>query len=328
LKILDEKIGTVLLDRLNDYLQLWHENNLQDIKLDLEIKVKNQAITVEPSISECRSIFYESIQKSVDQICGLKRISSSRYEQTASLKLNYSGLIHLLQFDRIFIVYDHVEDLLSGVEDHLKKWLRYQSLWEMNSESLYSGLGSDLAKWKALLLELNSTRTMIDKGEAFVTLGPITLKYEAIISKIGLKYENWQKETMQKFASLLLDSSSALFQSVASSRDKLEKQSVESGSIQEIVKAILFIQESNANIISWNQDVDLFYECEKILERQRFKFPSDWLFMECLSSEFACFQEILSRRNKMVESKMGMHLLFEPFRIACKENIKRAFSAQ
>ena len=109
------------------------------------------------------------------------------------------------------------------------------------------------------------------------------------MSKISLKYDQWQREVLLRFSEILQDSMTNLFRDVSAARSKLEKQNIHAGSMQETISFILYVQEVNGLEISWNQSVDLYGSCEKLLRRQRFTFPKNWLFIEGLLGEWVCF---------------------------------------
>ena len=116
-------------------------------------------------------------------------------------------------------------------------------------------------------------------------------------TKISSKFDSWQREITSKFASILSESVAALFNSISVERTTLEKKSVDQGPIHDIISAILFVYDSNQKKTDFARDLNLFVDCEKLLRKQRFMFPSNWLYVEGLLGEWSAFQEILGVRN-------------------------------
>ena len=50
--------------------------------------------------------------------------------------------------------YSAIESVLKEVQEYVKVWLQYQSLWDMQSHNVYDKLGDDLNKWMQLLTEI------------------------------------------------------------------------------------------------------------------------------------------------------------------------------
>jgi dynein heavy chain 1 len=48
--------------------------------------------------------------------------------------------------------------------------------------------------------------------------------------------------------------------------------------------------------------MDQFKESQKLLERQRYHFPSDWLYYDNVEGEWAAFNEILGRKEALIQA--------------------------
>jgi hypothetical protein len=49
-------------------------------KLILDIKLQNRQIMLEPSLAEARAYWYNQLHKTVQEVCGLKRVEMSGHE--------------------------------------------------------------------------------------------------------------------------------------------------------------------------------------------------------------------------------------------------------
>jgi len=62
------------------------------------------------------------------------------------------------------------------------------------------------------------------------------------------------------------------------SRSDLEQQSIETSNTSEAVGLITYVQSLKRKMKSWEKQVDMYKEAQRLLERQRFQFPSTWLY--------------------------------------------------
>ena len=56
---------------------------------------------------------------------------------------------------------------------------------------------------------------------------------------------------------------------------------------------------------SWEQQVEVFRAGEKILDRQRFQFPSNWVYVDNVEGEWGAFNEIVKRKESSVQTQIG-----------------------
>lgn len=52
--------------------------------------------------------------------------------------------------------------------------------------------------------------------------------------------------------------------------------------------------------------VQLFKEGQRILERQRFQFPNNWLYSDNLEGEWGAFNDILQRKDSAIQTQVSM----------------------
>lgn len=99
--------------------------------------------------------------------------------------------------------YKTVDGVIAKVEEYVGEWLRYQALWDLQAESLYEKLGTDLGKWMKTLVEIRKSRSTFDTQETRKEIFPVIVDYAKVQSKVTLKYDYWHKEVLQKFGSAL-----------------------------------------------------------------------------------------------------------------------------
>ncbi|GAA5808073.1 hypothetical protein MFLAVUS_001455 [Mucor flavus] len=287
-----------------------------DVKPDLqpivhEIRIRNQLMYLDPPIEQARTNWWFQLHDWLAVVCHLPRIQSSRYEGGLSVKDNpsiektYSSLLTRMGDNSLEHAYQIVEDKIRQVSDYVGIWLQYQSLWDLESSHVFTILEDDLGKWQQILLEIKKARSTFDNSETEQSFGPLVVDYEQVQSKVNQKYDQWQREILNKFGSLLGSSMKDFHTSVSKARYELEQQSIESNSTGEAVTFITFVQDLKRKVAKWSQDVDLFRQGQKTLERQRFQFPNDWVYVDQVDGEWSAFNEILGRKNNTIQEQIA-----------------------
>ncbi|CAO0793713.1 unnamed protein product [Mucor circinelloides] len=276
-----------------------------------EIRIRNQLMYLDPPIEQARTSWWFQLHDWLAVVCHLPRIQSSRYEGGLSVKDNpsiektYASLLTRMGDNSLEHAYQIVEDKIRQVSDYVNIWLQYQSLWDLESSHVFSILEDDLGKWQQILLEIKKARSTFDNSETEQSFGPLVIDYEQVQSKVNQKYDQWQREILNKFGSLLGSSMKDFHTNVSKARYELEQQSIESNSTGEAVTFITFVQDLKRKVAKWSQDVDLFRQGQKTLERQRFQFPNDWVYVDQVDGEWSAFNEILSRKNNAIQEQIA-----------------------
>lgn len=56
---------------------------------------------------------------------------------------------------------------------------------------------------------------------------------------------------------------------------------------------------------SWEKQVDLYKEGQRILERQRFQFPTAWLYSDNIEGEWGAFSDIIKRKDVSIQTQVA-----------------------
>jgi dynein heavy chain 1 len=92
---------------------------------------------------------------------------------------------------------------------------------------------------------------------------------------------------------------------VLKSRTELEIMSIEGSSTAQAVSFITFVQDLSRKVAVWGPDIEQFALGEKTLERQRYSFPGDWLYIDQVQSEWSAFSDILKRKDDSIKDQVG-----------------------
>lgn len=281
---LDEEVEKKLAMRLQAGIQAWTESltgNKKEVDLSMdtdapaqpthklggepqiqnaihEIRITNQQMYLYPSIEEARFQIMQQLFAWQAIVTSQVRLQSSRYQVGLDKPVSqtYRNLLTKLPDCKILeMAYDAIESKISEVRSYVDEWLRYQSLWDLQADTLYGRLGEDVNLWIKCLNDIKKSRTTFDTSDTRRAYGPIIIDYAKVQAKVTLKYDSWHKEALGKFGTLLGNEMSTFHTKVSKSRTDLEMQS-----IGECLVVVVFF--SNQIISMWG---DFF--CISILQR-------------------------------------------------------------
>ena len=154
------------------------------------------------------------------------------------------------------------------------------------------------------LVEIKKSRTTFDTADTRKEIGPIVVDYAKVQSKVTLKYDSWHKDVLSKFGSLLGNEMASLHGGISKSRSELEKQSIDTANTKDAVTFITYVQSLKSKIVQWSKQVEVFKEGQRILERQRFQFPDNWLHVDNIEGEWSAFNEIMKRKDASIQQQV------------------------
>lgn len=329
---LDEQVESKLAARLQAGMKEWikalrKENEFIDddeiathrpgglavIKsLRIEFNIRNQVIGVHPPVEKCREHLYNEYGSWVSTITGLQRIQSQRYQVgvdkgESEKASSYHNLLNKLPDTASvssFDAYGEIESTMSNVKKYCEEWLSFQSLWDLEMAHVIPRLKT-LENWMMLLNQIKQSRTTFDTTETNREFGPIVVDFNAIQNKVNLKYDTLQKAIVQQFGTRLGEDISDFFTNVSKARTELEQQSLEVATTAEAVTFITYVQGLKRRVKAWERNVDIYRDGQKILERQRYQFPSNWLYSDNIDGEWGAFSEILKRKDGAIQTQVS-----------------------
>lgn len=202
--------------------------------------------------------------------------------------------------------YSVIEKTISCVDAYVKEWLDYQSLWDLQPDALVIKFGEDISKWMRLLSDIKKSRATFDTSETKKEFGPVVIDYAKVQSKVSLKYDSWHKDALGKFGSLLGTEMADFHGNIGKARSELEQQTINAASTSDAVSFITYVQGLKRKIRGWEKQVDVYREGKRILERQRFQFPGQWLHVDNIDGEWGAFNEIMRRKDSSIQNKVNI----------------------
>lgn len=235
--------------------------------------------------------------------------------------------------------YECVQTLVRQAEEYVEEWLRYQALWDMTPERVYSFLegrkkaevgkgghahpttAEDLHAWIRLLAEMKNARASIAMSPiSRRCFGPsLVIDYGLVQGQVNLKYDAWQKHFQARFGLLLAEACRATHAQIKEDKSRLEAVALMRGreglkSAQEtrtggdgsekLLADVVFVANGQSTGPRFARMVTALEAGERTLRRQRYTFPSDWLQVSVLLGTLGDFNQILDRRRHALEAHL------------------------
>ncbi|XP_069594120.1 cytoplasmic dynein 1 heavy chain 1 isoform X2 [Ranitomeya imitator] len=277
-----------------------------------ELRITNQVIYLNPPIEDCRYKLFQELFSWKMVVLALPRIQSQRYqvgihyELMEEEKYYRNALTRLPDGPAVLDeAYAAIMDIVTEVEQYVKVWLQYQCLWDMQAENIYNRLEEDLNKWQALLVQIRKARGTFDNAETRKEFGPVIIDYGKVQSKVNLKYDSWHKEVLSKFGQMLGQNMTEFHSQISKSRQELEQHSVDTASTSDAVTFITYVQSLKRKIKQFEKQVDLYRNGQRLLEKQRFQFPSSWLYIDNIEGEWGAFNDIMKRKDSAIQQQVA-----------------------
>lgn len=96
------------------------------------------------------------------------------------------------------------------------------------------------------------------------------------------------------------------YAAITKARHDLEHHSIEGSSTAQAVTFITFVQDLKRKVIKWTPEISIFATGQQTLERQRYQFPGEWLYVDQVQGEWSAFNEILKRKNDSIQQQLGV----------------------
>lgn len=278
-------------------------------KLMHEIRITNQIMYIFPSLEDCRYLILQQLFSWQAVVTSQERIQSTRYQvglDRPTVRTFRDLLTKLPGSSQILeSAYRSIENILDQVSKYVDEWLRYQSLWDLQSDALVKRFGENVDLWMKLLTDIKKSRATFDTSYTRKEFGPVVVDFGKVQSKVSLKYDSWHKDALSKFGNLLGNEMTQFHSQISKARGDMEQQTIEAASTSEAVNFITDVQVLKKKMKSWEDKVSSFKEGQKILERQRFQFPSSWLHVDNVEGEWGAFNEIIKRKNNSIQTQVA-----------------------
>ncbi|XP_058810234.1 dynein heavy chain, cytoplasmic isoform X2 [Phymastichus coffea] len=274
-----------------------------------EVRITNQTMYLYPSIEDARFQIMQQLFAWQAIVTSQIRLQSSRYQVGLDKQgsSTYRNLLTKLPSGKasLELAYESIESKMKEIVHYVEQWLRYQSLWDLQPDNLYGKLNDDITAWMKCLNDIKKTRTTFDTSDTRKEFGPVIIDFAKVQSKVSLKYDSWHKETLGKFGTLLGNEMTSFHAQVSRSRSDLEQHSIDTATTSDAVSFITYVQSLKRKMKIWEKQVEIYKEGQRILERQRFQFPVQWLHVDNIEGEWGAFNEIIKRKDTSIQTQVA-----------------------
>lgn len=321
---LDKKIEGILSDRLKAAILVWvrafkaessnnhydnYEKDANTLRLDQtvhEILLANQILYLSPPLEQARFEWIQAFHQYLAVAGTLPRIIKSRFQVFAevddSIK-DFSNVIYTIDSDTLSHAFIAIEQKLALANNHVQQWLQYQALWDASFLVIAERLGRNVSKWRQLLNEIKAARSTIDSVDDETCFGPIVINHRQVQHKVNMKYDTWQKESQLRFGAILLEEIKSTHTDILSSKTRLETTYLE-GATKDVIAAVEFILKTKKSIEERKSIVSELDLSEKLLQKQRYQFPQDWLSVSNVTSAMNDLTQIFDRRSAAMDTQI------------------------
>ncbi|CAF3748715.1 unnamed protein product [Rotaria sordida] len=325
IRIIDEKIGTKLFDRLQTAISLWKQALIKQDKgklkskkrmhlkkIILEIRIVNQMLVLVPPFESAREQLFNSFFDCQSIVTSQKRIKNNRYQVNAEMDIQEEDLTYndlFIKFPEQSSVstgeaYHAIEQLLVEAETYFQGWLKYQVLWDLEPNDVFQRLGTNIQSWFECLKDVKESRKALDTQETYKSFGPLIIDFSKIQSKIGVKYDNWHHDLLRKFGQIIQTVANDFYTNISEYQNNLETKSIDSGNLDDSVQLIDTIEKVRQTQIDDEIKMKQLVEAQRLLERQRYSFPDNWTSMDTIQNSWTSVNDNLKRKEEVIETKL------------------------
>ena len=292
---------------------------LPDETFTYSIVLRNRVLQLEPPLENARVAWVEQLHSFTGVVCALPRLQSERYDtalgsalgsRSASALADAAGsstfgdvLLAQLPADAVRAPYEVIELGLSKAAAYVSEWLQYQALWDMETSRLFAHLEADLPRWQQVLNEIKQARATFDNFESQRRFGVVVIEYARVRDTVRKMYDERQKEILGKFGAMLGDIMHRFHSEASQDRVKLEHSTLETDTAS-VIEFITLVQDYRRTLDARKGELSRFEKGQRLLEKQRFSFPADWLWYGNVEGEWAAFEQILRRKVAAIEGEI------------------------
>uniref|UniRef100_A0A0G4FLJ2 Dynein heavy chain, cytoplasmic n=1 Tax=Chromera velia CCMP2878 TaxID=1169474 RepID=A0A0G4FLJ2_9ALVE len=284
-----------------------------------ELKMTYQTMYLDPPVESARQSWTHAFHGAVAQLCGLPRLQAARYdafqrgtatqaagevdEEEEKEKKTYQDIIGKVEQQTLQNAYDAIEECIKRMETYVQSWLQYQALWDIEHSSVSQRLGDDIELWQQLLSDIKAARSTFDNSEVQKTFGAMVIDYSQVQAKVNNKYDAWHRDILNAFGGKVGEQMGVFYTNVQQSRFLLEQVTNEGGA-DEVTAFVTAVQEVRHKAAAWNAQLDHLRSSQRLLDRQRFQFPAEWMGLDRVEGEWSAFEQILHRRVTLMEREI------------------------
>lgn len=262
------------------------------------------SVSVSPPLESSKVIWLSAFQQRINTITKQSRI----FERNLT---NQNSNSSLLDEEDLRKLYSHSAYFISLIDDYYLKssefinfWSQFEALWNFQSDEIYQDLNID--DWLEVLDEVKKSRQTFETNETSRSYGSYVINYEEAREKVRSRFASWNKDLSLKFALYLSEAIKATHDSIIKAKTFLVSKKLNLSSVEDTIQIVTKVQEFKDLLKEVDDRAMKFKRGQSILMRQRFKFPSDFVYCEQIENDYEALSELTSKKANAVDSQMDV----------------------
>eukprot|EP00049_Salpingoeca_infusionum_P026814 m.28080 g.28080 ORF g.28080 m.28080 type:complete len:4577 (+) comp9012_c0_seq1:144-13874(+) len=265
-----------------------------------ELQIRSQVMMLSPPVERARHNLLAQLQQHLAAVIKLPQISVG--DAPASSLKSATTFSHLVgraatSGPELLEAYAAIDEEMGSITDYVSSWLQYQALWDLQIDTVFTHLQDDLLAWNQLLADIKVSRKQLDSVETSKSFASVEVDFNQVQTRVVMKYDSIHRDILGHFASKIGSSTQKFFSDLVSMREKLEAVKVSTNTTAESISNIGLVQRAKKSLESYEELFANLVSSDKLLKRQRFPFPEEWVHIEKLEGAWVAFQSILNRRH-------------------------------
>lgn len=282
------------------------ENNEAEERDDIlqhTIILDEGVIDISPSLTQSKIALYNRANGIVNLI---ERLEPIRLENGAQTRFEYSNMESLRISLEIDKAYATIDDCIQTCSSYFYRWTVLEEMWnvDLSSEEEVAGIfnGEDINAWSKYFKEMLSLKAVFSTDSASVLIKNwIRIDFSKVQNRIISKFDSFQKDFMNKFSVKLKEHIAQLREEILTSRSKVDARFLSGTAFKDLILRIDDLIRLLPRIDTWKLKIRKLRDIQSLLRKQRFKFLSDWVFVEQLENDLSMLSNMKLERVKDIE---------------------------
>ncbi|EGW31386.1 cytoplasmic dynein heavy chain [Spathaspora passalidarum NRRL Y-27907] len=242
---------------------------------------------------------------------GITSIVESQHsvKPISGISKNFNGIISRDEDTReeLITTFSKIDDLYIEANEYIIKWKNLQILWELNLEDAQDlgkvfNLESTIGEWFPKVKEILKNRELFDQPHPDKSFGNLfIINFSKVQNRVALMFDKFQKELLNQFAKKFSVESNIFNRALSSSIGSLEEAMHFNLNSTKLIVLIDSYLKNKQLFNEWEEQIKLFNQIQNFLFRQRYKFPSGWLYVEQLESHLSMVLTLIQRKQKLID---------------------------
>ncbi|OWB58788.1 hypothetical protein B5S28_g4867 [[Candida] boidinii] len=337
-------IAIIISERCNSELKNWNfkllsdsptNSSLQNIQYHHKLTIIKGKFLISPPIESTKVVLLNSANE-IMNVC----LNQTKLYIESEILIDNNLNNDITKLDPTFgsMVIDNISDdfnnclestnkLIEEINTYSNNWQELMMVWNLNENDIESYLGNNLNRWLSILKDSEETRDKYDTVETSIRFGSIVIDFVQAQNRLNNQFDGWQSFLTKRISELLFDESKSVHSFLKNSRKSLESIDININDVENTVKLINIvynIKDNNLKLENFKSNLNDLEMAQNLLINKLFRFPSNWIYFEQISSDLLSLNELLEKRVKYIDnniSSISKNLKFSLTKVSNNLNI-------